>query len=562
MNYKDNLKTKKNFSFWFLLIVLTMIVSFIMYYRIKIQMDIGPVSDTCDFFSNAFLFAGQGIGYSDLTRPPLFSFLISLMVRLGYTSMTTIYVADCAFLVFGVIGLYILLRLRFTDLESFLGSLLFATLPVILSVVGFGFSDISSVAFTIWTFYFLILAVKKDSKFFYLTFPFAMFAFLARYNSALIIFPMFLYILINKMESRDLKSMMGGIFLSLLALIPVFIFFYQFSGNPLYSFMSSFGTSSGVSSAENISYDSNIFYFIEMLPRLVGVSGILIILITAFGGFIYELFKLRKGEGFKKFDLSFDKTKIKLLVLAILVGIFVGTFGNVTYMLSEVTFFVTSYLFYDLLRELNVRDMDLHLLIFAWFMAFFIFQSVCVIKVARYFILMAPAIVYFLILGLTEISKRLICNFKGKNITFFVLSITLICIMLLSTASYLPSLPEANHKTTITDEEISSASVWLVNYDPSYKNKVIYSELWPYFGWYLRTDVKPLPLFKDNQTFYASVKNPNFTEEDNAAFNNELKSINADYYLCSWQEVNLTSYTLIKRVGTISIYEKTDEITQ
>ena len=107
---------------------------------------------------------------------------------------------------------------------------------------------------------------------------------------------------------------------------------------------------------------------------------------------------------------------------------------------------------------------------------------------------------------------------------------------------------------------MSSASSWFISYDPSYKNKVIYSDLWPYFGWYLKTDVKPIPIFKDNQKFYDNVKDPNFTAEDNAAFNNELQNINADYYLCSWQEVNLTSYTLIKRVGTLAIYERADEI--
>lgn len=563
MIYECNLlKTKKHFSSWILLIVLTVIVSLIMYWRIRIQMEIGPLSDTCDFFSDAFVFAGQGIGYSDITRPPLFPFLISLILRLGYVSMTTIYTVDCAFLVLGVIGFYMLLRLHFTDIESFLGALLLATFPIVLSVVGFGFSDISSVSFTIWAFYFLILSVKKDSKFFYLAFPFAMFAFLARYNSALIIFPMFLYILINKLETRDLKNLLGGILLSLLALIPVFIFFYQNFGSPLYSFTSFFDVSTGISSAENSSYNSNIFYFIEKLLPLVGVSGTLIILIIALGTFIHELFKIKRGKGFKKFDLSVDKrtAKIKLGTLAVLAFIFVGTFGNLTYMLSEIMFFIISYLLYGFLKELNIKDMDLHLMMFTWFMAFFVFHSVSTIKVTRYFIVMAPAVAYFLILGLSEVSKRLSCKFKGKNLTFYVLSITLICVMLLSTVSYLPSLPEANHETKVTNDVVSSASSWFISYDPSYKNKVIYSDIWPYLGWYLKTDVKSIPLFKDNQKFYDNVKDPNFTAEDNAAFNNELQNINADYYFCTWQELNLTSYTLIKRFGTLAIYERTDEI--
>ena len=37
------------------------------------------------------------------------------------------------------------------------------------------------------------------------------------------------------------------------------------------------------------------------------------------------------------------------------------------------------------------------------------------------------------------------------------------------------------------NENIIHASDWFMNYDPDYKNKVIYSDIWPYFGWYLKT---------------------------------------------------------------------------
>ena len=202
-NLDNNNKSKENFlkkhanSIVFLLL-LTVIVSIITYWRILIQIDMGPVSDSFDFLSNALVFAGHGTGYSDLLRPPFFSFIISLIFRLGYISSSVIFYVDGGLFVFGVIGLFMLLKTRFNDLESFLGGLLYATFPIVLTNLGVGFSDLASVSFTIWTFYFLILAVKRDSKFFILAFPFAMFAFLTRYNSALIIFPIFLYILINK----------------------------------------------------------------------------------------------------------------------------------------------------------------------------------------------------------------------------------------------------------------------------------------------------------------------------------------------------------------------------
>jgi len=218
------------------LVMLTVIVSIITYYRILIQNDIGPVSDSFDFLSNALVLAGHGTGYSDLLRPPFFSFIISLIFRLGYISSSVIFYVDGGLFVFGVIGLFMLLMTRFHDLESFLGGLLYATFPIVLTNLGVGFSDLASVSFTIWTFYFLVLAVKKNSKFFILAFPFAMFAFLTRYNSALIIFPIFLYILINK-DKVNFKNILIGITASLLIIIPLLIFNYERFGNIIYPFI-------------------------------------------------------------------------------------------------------------------------------------------------------------------------------------------------------------------------------------------------------------------------------------------------------------------------------------
>ncbi|MCE7697944.1 MAG: glycosyltransferase family 39 protein, partial [Methanobacterium paludis] len=553
----------KRYSPYISLILLTLIVSVITYYRVLIQMDIGPLSDSCDFLSNALVYAGQGMGYSDLMRPPLFSFITSLVFRLGYVSTNTIFVMDGVLFVFGVIGFYLLLKLRFNDIESFLGALIYSTFPIVLAVLGCGFSDLASVSFTIWTLYFLVSAVKKNSKFFYLVFPFAMFAFLARYNSALIIFPIALYILMNK-NKTNFKNIFIGIFCAILAIIPVFIFFYEKFGNIIYPFMSFFGaTSSSVPlSPENASYNSNLLYFVDKFPAFIGFDGVLIILIIVVGILIYHALKLirrskDKSQLFNRLHVE-NATKIKLIPLVFLALLFVGTFGKIFYMLSEVIFFAAAYMFYDLSKGINIKDMDLHILFFAWFMAFFIFHSVYVIKDNRYFVLMAPAVAYFLILGLSGVSNRLKFKIKNRNITFPVIALVLTFILLLSTASYLPIVQQANNDTKITDENIIIASEWLANYDPDYKNKTIYSDLWPYFGWYLRTNVKMVPVFKDNQSYSGGVggiKNQTFNQNDIRALNNYLNSNNLDYYLSVRQDFNLTSYKPVKQFGNLIVYE-------
>ena len=540
------------------LVLLTAIVSLITYYRILVQIDMGPVSDSFDFLSNALVFAGQGMGYSDLLRPPFFPFIISLIFRLGIVYTNIIFVLDGILFIFGVIGLFFLLKLRFNDLESFLGALLYATFPIVLTVLSVGFSDIASVSFSIWALYFTVLAVKKDSRFFILVFPFLMFAFLTRYNSALLIFPIFLYILINR-EKISLKNIIMGICASILIILPVLIFYYQKFGNIIYPFIN-FGSSSTAltASTESLSYEPSIFFFIQKFPAFVGAQGITIILILVLGIVLYLFYQFinKKRVNKELFNvLSFDRAvKIKLIVFIILGIIFLGSFGKTVYMLSEILFFAIAYLFYDIAKSMEIKDIDLHIMIFAWFMAFFIFHSIFVLKDNRYFVLMAPPVAYFMILGLSEISSRIKLRYKNKNITFPVLAVILTVIMLSSTATQIPQILESNNDKVIANQQMIQSSQWFMSYDPDYKNKNIYSDLWPNFSWYLKTNVKPVPIFKDNQTFTNGVKNSTFNQEDSNAYNNFLVTNNADYYFCLRPGLNLTSYTPIKQFGIVTIY--------
>ena len=267
----DNKPKKKHYlSKYFIpyipLIILIIIISIITYYRVLIQIDIGPLSDSCDFLSNALVFAGHGFGYYDSTRPPFFSFIISIFFRLGFVSTSTIFIVDGLTFILGVIGFYLFLKLRFNKIESFLGGLLFATFPTILTFVAVGFSDLTSVTFSIWALYFLVLAVRKDSKFFIMVFPLLIMAFLTRYNTALLIFPIILYILINKDEIKNFKNILIGIFASILLLIPFLTFFYEKFGNILYPFISTVSTTISYSSPEGYYYDPNLLYYLERFP--------------------------------------------------------------------------------------------------------------------------------------------------------------------------------------------------------------------------------------------------------------------------------------------------------
>ena len=524
-------------------------------------MEMGPVSDTFDFLSNALVFAGQGTGYSSLLRPPFFSVIVSLFFRLGFVYASTIFAVDGGLFIFGVIGLFLLLKTRFNNLESFLGGLLYATFPIILTYLAVGFSDLASVSFTIWSFYFLVLTVKKDSKFFYLVFPFAMFAFLTRYNNALIIFPILLYLFINK-DKVNFKKIFIGITASILIILPVLIFYYEKYGNIIYPFIN-FGSNSAniIASSESLSYDPNVLFYVQNFPQFVGSQGFIILLIIAMAALSFLLFKIIKKIGKKEQFYEGIGTKIrlnrvKLAIFAILVIAFLGTFDKIFYMVSEVIFFALLYLFYELTKNSKIKDMNLNIMVFGWLMTFFIFNSIFFSKDYRYFVLMAPPVTFFMILGLSEISNRIRLMIKNTNITFPLLSTILVTIILLSTACYIPSILATNGDKVIQNQDIESASQWFANYDPNYKDQNIYADLYPNFSWYLKTNVQVVPVFKDNQIFYNGVKNYTFNQADSNAFNTYLINNHADYYLSIRHGLNLTSYTPIKTFGQVTIYKR------
>ena len=135
------------------------------------QMDMGPVFDTFDYLADAAEFAGIGIGYTDLNRPPLISFLTAIFFLFGGLSVEPVFIVDGFLSITGCIGLYLFFNERLSPLSSFVGSLIFATFPIVLTYTGAGFNDVSSVGVAIWAIYLLICCGKRNSKWFYASFP-------------------------------------------------------------------------------------------------------------------------------------------------------------------------------------------------------------------------------------------------------------------------------------------------------------------------------------------------------------------------------------------------------
>ena len=542
----DKIKNNLQESILFILLIIFLII--IAYFRLKIQLNIAPAYDSYDFLSNAALFAGKNIGYSAL-RPPFLSFITSIIFRFEGLSINPIFYVDAIIDVLGAIGLYFFLKLRFHALNSFIGSLLYFTFPIILTYVGAGVADLPSISITIWALYFTFLAVKKDSRYFFLSFPLAMISFLTRYNQALIIFPIFLIIFVDWQNIKKHKNIIIGIILSLLIIIPFLIFFTLKYGNPLYPFTNFYGTSSGPVSTQNIDYNTDLFFYIKLLPFAMGNAALAIILIIA-GVLTFNWINLVRG----KKNLTHIKKALKidykwrLLIIIITVAIFILSLGQVPYIISEILFFILCLGSFKLLKINSKYDLDL--LFISWFVTFLIFNSVYSIKDVRYFLQIMPPFSYLLIRGLVLIENQ-IGLIKQRKLTFYLAPLIVI-IIIISTSFYLPSILTANEGNNNLDIDVASASHWLINYDPHYKSKVIYSDLWTNSGWDLQTNVQMMPEFQNNQ---ANMDLKDYTP-DSKACNNFLVKNNAEYYFSVTNGLNLSSYIPIEHFGKVIIYKR------
>lgn len=553
-------KTRKywqKYKSYILFATLILIMGLITYYRFEIQLNIGPAWDTYDFLANAAEFSGKSIGYTSLERPPLLPFLTSIIFRFTGLYTDAIFIIDGLMFIFGCMGIYLLFKTRFGPITSFLGALIFVTAPIVISSVCTGFSDISSVSISIWAIYFTILAVQRNSKFFYISFPLLTLAFLTRYSAALIVLPIFLYLLINHEKIKHYKDLFIGIILAFLPIIPIILFFYSKFHNPLYPFETFFGSSEGTLLTQHFAYNPDQLFFIKNMPFYMGNESIAVFLIIILGFLIFISRRIKKISLYFKSTLTIiSANKLKLVILLLTLFISILTFGKVHYILSELIFFIFCISFYMLLKDMRFGNLDLDLLFLSWFFTYLIFNSTFLVKVDRYFLSMTPAVVYFLIRGFQFTTDQLGLKIRNLNLSNYILTLILIIMMLISIISYLPGIYNENHDFKVINEEVIAASNWLVNYDSNHKNKIIYSDYAQYFAWYLHQDVGQMPAFRENQTIYVWSKDQNFNMEDNIQFNRELELNHADYYLCVYQGLNLTNYKPLQKFGSIIIYKR------
>lgn len=540
-------------------IILMIITLVITIYLLVRQYYIGvPYYDVFVYLNNALIFAGIPVGnLSVIYLSPLMPFLTSLVFRAGYISANAIFILDAIIYILGVIGVYLLFRQRFTQIQSFTGCLIFLSFPLIFTWAVSGGIDIPGISFSIWTVYLLVLGVRRNSKYLYLVFPLLMVAFLARYTSIILIFPIILYLILNKNSPKNFKKVIIGFLFSLAIFMPFIIYFYIKLGNlnPLINLFTS--TVMGAGGAVNdLGYNPDKLYFLYNIPNYISMGpfqgvyhqiqnpsqgfpsilsyGLLILVIFGLVTYIYQIIKKKMQNT----NLKQNKNIINLVILIILLFLGIWSFFNTSYLIAEMVFLATFYTGFRLIKGTNL-NMEIDFLFLSWFVAFFIFHSILPLKVDRYFITMSPALAYFLILGLSIIIEKYKSPLENKKIKTRYLYLFVGFLLLSTTAAvHIGHSPKQGYGF-----HIQSACDWLMQYDSNYQNKVIYSDYDPAVTWCLKKEVK----FAVPRLYVSS-----------DSFSRVLIDNDVDYFIdtLSDSKWDIPGYHIIKKMGSIWIYQR------
>ena len=565
-NILDDLNISKNDFFY--LLILTVFSILITYTLINFNQALGIYcSDVFIYLSNSLVFAGYESSILYLYLSPVICILTAILFKLGFLSEASLYLVTGIFCILANIGIYVLLKNKFSSLLSLCGAFLFGSFSLTLLWWANGTLDVPAVALSICTVIFILLAVDKDSKYYMIAIPLFVLAVFTRYT-ALFLLPLILLYYLSKHDfftnldllivdrqefSRKLKSYIKSEeFRNILKSFAIaFMLVVLFSATILaygsnLSFLTQSSTFASGSKGEVIdnAYTTDTFFYLHdfpnflysdyvsfdnVIPVLNGSNPMSFFLIGLFAvGILLSGYKLindeRKGES--KYKYLVWILFVVLLVISIL-SFKINSLITITLILIDLVILFSYFRKIGIDREIYSTD----IFMLAWFLVYFIFFTFLNIKVNRYIITVFPAFIYFVIYALNEIldlsGKFEFFEFKKQNL-LKIIPILLIVFCIFSAFTFTSTVhynEDFNKNKVIAD--------YLTEYDSDYMSKDVAVFKQRPYNWFLRMYTIPVT---DDQLDY-------------------LESSNITYYI-SDGNFNLSNYTMIYQKEGLYLYER------
>lgn len=554
-NILDDLNISKNDFFY--LLILTVFSILITYTLINFNQALGIYcSDVFIYLSNSLVFAGYESSILYLYLSPVICILTAILFKLGFLSEASLYLVTGIFCILANIGIYVLLKNKFSSLLSLCGAFLFGSFSLTLLWWANGTLDVPAVALSIWTVIFILLAVDNDSKYYMIAIPLFVLAVFTRYT-ALFLLPLILLYYLSKHDfftnldllivdrqefSRKLKSYIKSEeFRNILKSFAIaFMLVVLFSATILaygsnLSFLTQSSTFASGSKGEVIdnAYTTDTFFYLHdfpnflysdyvsfdnVIPVLNGSNPMSFFLIGLFAaGILLSGYKLinaeRKGES--KYKYLVWILFVVLLVISIL-SFKINSLITITLILIDLVILFSYFRKIGIDREIYSTD----IFMLAWLLVYFIFFTFLNIKVNRYIITVFPAFIYFVIYALNEIldlsGKFEFFEFKKQNL-LKIIPILLIVFCIFSAFTFTSTVhynEDFNKNKVIAD--------YLTEYDSDYMSKDVAVFKQRPYNWFLRMYTIPIT---DDRLDY-------------------LESSNITYYI-SDGNFNLSNYTMI-----------------
>ncbi|WP_295722330.1 glycosyltransferase family 39 protein [uncultured Methanobrevibacter sp.] len=456
--------------------------------------------DVYSYLIAALRFSGVSIeGYQQINNlAPFIPFLTSFLFRLGFIGSSSIFFITGVFYFLGGVFFYKLLRLRFNNLYSILGAVLYGSCTVNLIWQATAIVDIPAVALSIIAIYSTMMAVDKNQKYFYIAFPVFVLAFLSKYSAALILPIMILYYILRVFSWKKFKTYkkntLIGVILGIICFIPYILYLtiYHIDFNLYYQLNAIFTIHKYPLGAVN---DLG-FYFVNLFHCLnhIEILGIFLYIIFIFG-IVLVLYRTRRilkvtyNQQSIKFLNRFVPLSIiyKLLLIGIILlfGIFL-TAGRIPIVISEVLLFLIIYVmsvlsnkvlgkFNKIPHKTKYKFYNYDIIMFTWSYSYLIMLSAHFIKSTSYFSSMAPGFIALVVFSIylifkTDKLKDISLDLKENkrhdyNIKFSSLASLLLIFVFILSSFYCISIDRQDNVQTDGDGIVDFIKDNITHYD-------------------------------------------------------------------------------------------------
>ena len=553
-------------------------------------------SDLYVYLAAALDFAGLNVNNISnptyLANSPVICYLTSILFKLGFVDILSIFIVTGFFGILGILGMYVLLKIRFSPLLSFTGALLYSSFSLTLLYFACGLLDVPAVSMIIWTLIFTF-AIDKDNRFYVLAGISVILSFFTRYTNAYIIALIALYMLKNHdvielvknliydrrlfikksvdfIKSNEFKWICISSIISLTLLLYVFHVLVSMGSNLSYFGMASGSLNHFTSNnpSNQVNYIEDKFFYITnylhflycnkitfsgLIPKFNNPSPlaylILLILISGF------LLKVKKSTNIIKCFVGkiFEHKFLCLLIFVLCCVSIIGLKTN--YLITLFSIWAICIILMHLAKIYygNIDNIGVSLICFCLFAFYLIVFSLMDIKAIRYILPTFPAFVYFVIYSLNQVLKFFENGFDNPNLSenkfkvndnqFISRFLTIIFIILLLFMIF-------NFTSTVEYDnyalQIDSVANYLISHDDNYMNKEIGASagIRPY-EWYFNKKVDLVNLSGSHADRWI------FLGFDLKEFN----QTKYDYIITNtkWQHEN---YTKIYQKGSIRLHER------